>query len=321
MKIKSIANLGLVAAMVAFTSCDKQKRQVKLTSDIDSVSYALGMTYSNQIRLNFKEANSIALLNGFDDTADSLKLKIKKEDIDGILRPFFMKKQQEAMAKAADTSAVESDVKLNTNTSDKLLNKVDSVCYALGMNFSTSIKTVFEDMNGDLFKQGFEEADDSLNVLIKSKDLNSIINPFMSARQKEIRERDGAKAKESGLKFLEENKAKDGVVVTESGLQYEVIKEGNKNKPGATDNVTVHYHGTTPEGVVFDSSVDKGQPSSFGLNQVIPGWTEGLQLMGEGAKFKFVIPQELAYGANPRGNVIKPYMPLVFEVELIKINK
>ena len=120
---------------------------------------------------------------------------------------------------------------------------------------------------------------------------------------------------------LEANKNKEGVLTTESGLLYIVVKEGSNNKPSATDNVTVHYHGTTPEGVVFDSSVDRGEPSSFGLNQVIKGWTEGLQLMGEGAKFKFFIPQELAYGANPRGGVIKPFMPLVFDVELIKINK
>jgi FKBP-type peptidyl-prolyl cis-trans isomerase FklB len=127
--------------------------------------------------------------------------------------------------------------------------------------------------------------------------------------------------RDAGIAFLEANKSKEGVVTTNSGLQYVVVKEGNRKYPTSTDNVTVHYHGTTIDGTVFDSSVDRGETSSFGLNQVIKGWTEGLQLMGEGAKFIFYIPQELAYGKNPRpGGAIKPYMALVFEVELFNIN-
>ncbi|MGB1451982.1 MAG: DUF1573 domain-containing protein, partial [Crocinitomicaceae bacterium] len=110
------------------------------------------------------------------------------------------------------------------------------------------------------------------------------------------------------------------VKITQSGLQYEVIREGLGLKPGPTSRVKVHYHGTTPAGDVFDSSVDRGQPSEFGLNQVIKGWTEGLQLMRAGSKYKFFIPQELAYGANPQpGSIIEPYMPLVFEVELLEV--
>ena len=127
----------------------------------------------------------------------------------------------------------------------------------------------------------------------------------------------------AGLAFLEENKTKEGVNVTESGLQYIVMKEGAGKQPTATSSVTVHYHGTTPEGVVFDSSVNRGKPSTFGLNQVIKGWTEGLQLMKEGAKYRFFIPQQLAYGSNAPQNgegPIKPLMPLVFEVELITVN-
>tara|TARA_B100000809_G_scaffold263627_1_gene317326 strand:+ start:12027 stop:12494 length:468 start_codon:yes stop_codon:yes gene_type:complete len=126
--------------------------------------------------------------------------------------------------------------------------------------------------------------------------------------------------RDAGISFLEANKAREGVKVTSSGLQYKVIKEGNSIHPIATDDVKVHYHGTTIDGVVFDSSVDRGEPSSFPLNRVIKGWTEGLQLMGEGAKYTFYIPYELAYGVNGAGGTIKPYMALVFEVELIKVN-
>ena len=125
---------------------------------------------------------------------------------------------------------------------------------------------------------------------------------------------------EEGEKFLAENALKDGVVTTESGLQYEVIKMGKGKKPSATDRVKVHYHGTLINGTVFDSSVERGEPITFGLNQVIKGWTEGVQLMPIGSKFRFYIPQELGYGAQSAGS-IPPYSTLIFEVELLDIEK
>lgn len=126
--------------------------------------------------------------------------------------------------------------------------------------------------------------------------------------------------KEQGEKFLAENKLREGVIVTESGLQYEVLKMGKGKKPAATDRVKVHYHGTLTDGTVFDSSVDRGEPIVFALNQVIPGWTEGVQLMPVGSKFKFFIPQELGYGERAAGS-IPPYSTLIFEVELLGIEK
>ena len=126
--------------------------------------------------------------------------------------------------------------------------------------------------------------------------------------------------KEDGEKFLAENALKEGVTTTESGLQYEVIQMGKGKKPSATDKVKVHYHGTLIDGTVFDSSVERGEPITFGLNQVIKGWTEGVQLMPIGSKFKFYIPQELGYGAQNAGS-IPPYSTLIFEVELLGIEK
>ena len=126
--------------------------------------------------------------------------------------------------------------------------------------------------------------------------------------------------KEQGEKFLEENKLREGVIVTESGLQYEVLKMGKGKKPTATDRVKVHYHGTLTDGTVFDSSVERGEPIVFGLNQVIPGWTEGVQLMPVGSKFRFFIPQNLGYGERAAGS-IPPYSTLIFEVELLDIEK
>lgn len=316
MKIKGIAVLGLVAT-VAFTSCNKQKRQDNLTTDIDSVSYALGLDMANKIKLNFPNANGTAFIDGYEGATDTSSVKIKVKEIDNVLRTFFMKKQQEAAAKDADSIPLGEPEKVNNNTSSKLLSEYDSVSYALGLDMAIKMRPTFDEINDALFIQGYKELDNE-KVLLKLEGLDNILRTFFTKRQ----QREIEKVKNDGISFLEDNKTKEGVKVTESGLQYVVVKEGNDVHPSATDNVTVHYHGTTPEGIVFDSSVDRGQPASFGLNQVIKGWTEGLQLMGEGAKYIFYIPQELAYGANPRGGgPIKPFMPLVFEVELITVNK
>ena len=125
---------------------------------------------------------------------------------------------------------------------------------------------------------------------------------------------------ELGREFLEENAKNDSVKVTESGLQYMVIKEGNGAKPGPTDQVTVHYTGTLIDGTVFDSSVERGEPITFALNQVIKGWTEGLQLMSEGSKYRLFIPSDLAYGPDGKGDIL-PNSTLIFDVELIKVEK
>ena len=210
-----------------------------------------------------------------------------------------------------------------------LESEIDSVSYSIGADMAKNITKNYEEIKSDLILQGYEDALDSTKLLIPFADMQNIIRPYFQNRQqvqmeKKMLEKFG-QVKEDGIKFLEENKIKEGVVVTESGLQYIVLKEGTGDKPsGPTSNVEVHYHGTTPEGIVFDSSVDKGTPVSFDLNRVVKGWTEALQLMSEGSKYKFFIPQELAYGTRPPqgGNgPIKPFMPLVFEVELIKINK
>ena len=210
----------------------------------------------------------------------------------------------------------------------ELTNIVDSVSYAIGLNMTTSIKKDFSEANFDLFIEGIKAGmgEDSLALISKTQ-IESIVGPYFQKKQaakqaEELKKSESVKV--DGIKFLEANKTKEGVVTTESGLQYIVLKAGTGAQPTATSNVEVHYHGTTPDGTVFDSSVDRGKSISFGLNQVIKGWTEGVQLMKEGAKYKFFIPQELAYGANaPQGGQgpIKPFMPLVFEVELIKINQ
>jgi FKBP-type peptidyl-prolyl cis-trans isomerase FklB len=159
-------------------------------------------------------------------------------------------------------------------------------------------------------------------LLLDSKSIQKTVQTYFQKIQQEKKKEELAKYgvyKKEGLAFLEANKTKEGVKTTESGLQYVVLKEGKGRKPKTTDRVKVHYHGTTVDGTVFDSSVDRGTPAEFGVTQVIKGWTEGLQLMKVGSKYKFFIPQELAYGENPRPGIIKPFMALIFEVELLDI--
>lgn len=234
------------------------------------------------------------------------------------------------LAVAVVTLSIVSCGNSQFKTKSSLATEVDSVSYSLGLDMANKIKMNFEDLDQDLFVQGFKNGMDSTNLLVESKDINNILRTFFQKQQQEkMKEQQEAQAKKAeaefgeykkeGEKFLADNKVKDGIKTTASGLQYIVLKEGKGDAPTATSRVKVHYHGTLTDGTVFDSSVDRGEPTEFGVNQVIKGWTEGLQLMKPGAKFKFFIPQDLAYGAQQRGAKIKPFSALVFEVELLEV--
>ena len=201
--------------------------------------------------------------------------------------------------------------------------EIDSASYALGLDMALKVKANFEEADRDLFIQGYKNGIDSTNLLISTKDLNGFLRGFFQKQQQEKTaqraEASFGKNKKAGEDFLAKNKTKQGVVETESGLQYMILKQGEGEKPVTTSKVKVHYHGTNIDGSVFDSSVDKGTPAEFGVTQVIKGWTEGLQLMKVGAKYKFFIPQNLAYGPQQRGAAIKPFSTLIFEVELLDV--
>jgi FKBP-type peptidyl-prolyl cis-trans isomerase len=205
-----------------------------------------------------------------------------------------------------------------------LKTEIDSVSYAIGMDVARNVKTNVAEMDSELFIQGFMNALDSTNILIKEENCQQVLSAYFQKKQAETAKKlqeDSEKEKGVGVKFLEDNKSKEGVKVTESGLQYIVLKEGSGAKPTAESKVKVHYHGTLIDGTVFDSSVDRGEPTEFGVGQVIRGWTEGLQLMSVGSKYKFFISQELGYGARQAGEKIKPYSTLIFEVELLEITQ
>lgn len=217
-------------------------------------------------------------------------------------------------------------------TTKSLETEIDSVSYAFGVNMSKQFKLNFKEVNREVFIQGFYNGLDSTSLLIDEKEALTVLQNFFQKKQqskiKEQRAKANAEAekkyadvKKAGEEFLAKNKSKKGVITTDSGLQYQIIREGKGTSPKATDIVKVHYHGTTTDGKVFDSSVTRNKPYELRTNQFVKGFSEGLQLMKPGAKYKFFIPQELAYGAQQRSNIIKPFSALVFEVELLEIKK
>ncbi len=199
----------------------------------------------------------------------------------------------------------------------ELKTAADSASYAYGMILlSTAQKQLTNDYRKEALMAAFETAANGDTTRFTPEQANQIFSDYSKAAQIKA----AASYKSDNQKFLEDNKKRPGVVTTASGLQYEIMKKGTGTvSPKATDKVEVHYHGTFPDGRIFDSSVNRGQTATFGLNQVISGWTEGLQYMHVGDKFKFFVPYNLAYGEQGRQG-IKGFSTLIFEVELFKIN-
>ena len=198
---------------------------------------------------------------------------------------------------------------------------VDSVSYLIGFdngtNFAENIDGFPGGLNVDAFAEGFVSGMYGEEAKLSVEDIREFVNAYFTAAQA----KEGEANKVVGEEFLAENAKKEGIKTTESGLQYEVLTQGDGAKPAATDKVKVNYHGTLIDGTVFDSSVDRGEPAEFGVNQVIPGWTEALQLMSVGSKYKLYIPYTIAYGERGAGKSIKPFSTLIFEVELLDIIK
>ena len=195
---------------------------------------------------------------------------------------------------------------------------LEKVSYAVGMSIGESLKAQnLEDIDTKKLSLAMDTIFKNQDPIFTPEEANSIIQAYLDTKKYAAY----GSLKLEGEKFLEKNKSNKDIQTTESGLQYEIIKSGNGIKPSKTDTVSVHYHGTLIDGTVFDSSVERVTPASFGVHQVIPGWTEALQLMDIGSKYRLFIPQELAYGANPHpGGPIQPFSALIFEVELLEIN-
>ncbi len=284
-----------------------------LASADDSLCYAIGAITANNFKDQGLNLNSTTYRAGFDAAANGNGY-LSQDALDKVFAQFSMEMQMKAQMKQMNPGGENTPFSIN----------VDTLSYAMGMDLFNNIKDSGVNMNSAAIYAGNADA----YVDAASKLTDDQIKGHMEAFSKKMREVAMAKQAEQlpkniavGAAFLAEKEKENGVKKTESGLLYKVVKQGNGPKPKATDKVEVHYHGTLIDGTVFDSSVDRGEPIEFPLNRVIPGWTEGVQLMPKGSKFTFYIPYNLAYGERGSPPKIEPGAALVFDVELLDINK
>lgn len=193
---------------------------------------------------------------------------------------------------------------------------MNKISYALGLGIGHQLKSMnIEEFSIEEFARSISDVMNGKPTEISAQEAQQMLNEYFTKKEQE----QAQQAIADGKVFLEENGKREGVITTKSGLQYEILQEGTGKQPKATDMVRCHYEGQLIDGSVFDSSYQRGEPADFGLNQVIPGWTEGVQLMKEGAKYRFYIPYLLGYGERGAGQSIPPYSTLIFDVELIKV--
>lgn len=283
---KIISSIAVISALVFATSCTNSAN-VKVETSADSLAYAAGIVNS-------------------DGLVDYITTRL-------MIDPEYIPQVLDGIKESFKSSSPADDAKnlgrqLGSQLKNQILPYINETIYPAGN----------DSLDADIFLSAFLAAVNEEETLMDA----TVANAYFRTESEKVRsanmEAAYADNKEAGLAFLEANKSVEGVQVTESGLQYKVVKMGKGKKPSATDRVKVHYHGTLIDGKVFDSSVERGEPALFALNQVIPGWTEGLQLMPVGSKFTFYIPSELAYGDRETGE-IKPFSALIFEVELLGI--
>ena len=330
-KTTLILSTFLLSSTFLMTSCNNEADETKtpstesnytknnsskLITSEDSVSYAIGADFGRQVSTDFKDFNEQVFEKGLNgQLTNNHELIIEPALRQQLLQSFFMQLQL-----AGDSITNSRSI----SNSSEINSMEDTVSYILGVNFGENFTNQFPEFSATIFLNGLKNRLHKTEApLIDSVTAPKIIQAFFQKKQESARSEElkqSEKIKSDGIQFLEQNKNKKGVITTESGLQYKVIKNGKGPKPSLTDEVLAHYHGTLIDGTVFDSSVDRGEPTSFPVNGVIPGWTEALQLMSVGSKWKLYIPYNLAYGERGAGQMIGPYSTLIFEVELLKIN-
>ncbi|MCK9206260.1 MAG: FKBP-type peptidyl-prolyl cis-trans isomerase [Salinivirgaceae bacterium] len=323
MKIK----IGIVALVfgLSILSCQNKSANVEVKNHVDSVSYIMGVLDGERLVQSFAQAglDSIidvsAYLDALMDGAHKKELRLNPDSNQMVMQNFFRSFQMHMMAARRDTTG-------NTQKFEAEKSLIDSVSYLMGAGDGKGLIESFEKAGLDtlvsveIYLDALTTSAKKGEVKIEGESNMEMVNKFFS----EIKEKDMmakfGENKHAGEEFLAKNKAVEGVTETASGLQYEIITEGKGTRPAFTDKVKVHYTGTLIDGTVFDSSVERGEPAVFGVGQVIKGWTEALQLMPVGSKWKLYIPYDIAYGTRDMGE-IKPYSMLTFEVELLEIVK
>lgn len=300
----------IVVTVFSLAACDNAGSQAvgsgEMNTQNDSIAYAIGVYLTQQMQSQGITINPTLLHQGYTDLQSGKGMSA--EEAGNIIRQYSLEMQSRQGSPVTD----ENPISLN----------IDSLSIALGADFSNNMKTNEVELNDAAMLAGASEFLSEGGAKLDDTQTGDLIKTFSA----QVQEKAQLKAAEQGKvnqaegeAFLAENANKEGVKTTETGLQYKVLREGTGNSPVATDEVEVHYEGRLLDGKVFDSSYERGQPISFPLSGVIPGWTEGVQLMKTGAKFQFYIPSDLAYGLRGSPPNIGPNSTLIFDVELISI--
>ena len=277
-----------------------------LTTELDSMCYAIGASFSKSMRDGQMKLDGEQVTKGYIECMKG-ESYINEENV----REISNRIQQE-MGKMQGGAPGAGVAGMN----------VDSLSYAIGSSYYLQLKSMGMEMNHQALAKGIQDNLKEKGSLLDEAKIEALLGRFGAMAQKAQAEKaaaDAAVNKEKGKAFLEEKAKEDGVKSTPSGLMYKVMKEGNGKMPKETDKVSVHYEGRLIDGTVFDSSIERGEPTEFPLNRVIKGWTEGVQLMKAGAKYQFYIPSDLAYGDQGAGADIPAGATLIFEVELLEV--
>lgn len=336
-KINLLALCAIIIGGIMLVSCgDSSTPKASLKTDVDSISYAYGVTLAEQGLLQYLEQlgvvesptnieyeyqMKISAADSVEKVSLEKELKSKVDSLNKANAPKldqFLKGVKEAITAGKENTPYIQGLTIGNQISDQMLPQFTSMIFASDSTKKVNKDQLISGMFGTLRNQ---------ELAISKLEAGDFVQSRMEKAQQasQLKQEEDLKIQykgeiENGEKFLAENAEKENVVVLPSGLQYEIIKKGTGAIPTDNDQVKVHYHGTLIDGTVFDSSIDRKEPAVFGVNQVIPGWTEALKLMPVGSKWKVYVPYNLAYGAEDRGT-IKPFSTLIFDVELLAIEK
>lgn len=336
-KINLLALCAIVVGSVMLVSCGGNSTpKASLKTDVDSISYAYGVNLADQGLMQYLEQLGVVesptnieyeyqmKISAADSTEKVTLQKEMKTKIDSLNKANapklnqFLKGLKEAVNAGEQNSSYIQGLSIGNQISQQMIPQFSSIIFAADTTKKVNTDQLISGLVGTLKNE---------NLAISKMEAGDFVQKKMEAAQEESQRKNEEDLKgeykddiEAGEKFLSENAEREEVVALPSGLQYEVIKKGTGAIPTENDQVKVHYHGTLLDGTVFDSSVDRNEPAVFGVTQVIPGWTEALKLMPVGSKWKVYVPYNLAYGADDRGT-IKPFSTLIFDVELLAIEK